>query len=227
LVVPLLALWHPPQNHQAAWTSPSDTSQALLTLLRQQENELRTLRGKLRDLEAVDDGEFYEEADALGILKVVAKCDLPDRQKRRLAVAIVREARRNRLDPLLVVALIQMESSFDNYAKSSVGAMGLMQVMPATGKSLAAQRGSKLGRANNLFDAELNIEFGTAYLASLIGRFRSVEAALVAYNAGPGLARRILADRAARKRFLAGYPAHVLREFQRLKAEAPVRLAER
>jgi len=99
-----------------------------------------------------------------------------------LSVAIVREARRNRLDPLLVVALIRMESSFDNYAKSSVGAMGLMQVMPATGKSVATSRGSKLGRANNLFDAELNIELGTAYLASLIARFRSVESALVAYN---------------------------------------------
>ena len=134
-------------------------------------------------------------------------------------MAIVREARRNGMDPLLVVALIRCESSFNNYAVSNVGAMGLMQVMPDTGSYLADRAGFKLQRHTNLFDSELNVELGTAYLADLIERFGSVERALVAYNAGPGLAKKILAQRDKRERFMAGYPAKVMREFRRLKAQ--------
>jgi soluble lytic murein transglycosylase len=90
--------------------------------------------------------------------------------------------------------------------------------MPQTGKWVASQRGKHLAKNTHLFDSELNLEIGTAYLANLIRRFGSLDAALVAYNAGPGAARRILADRAARARFLGGYPKKVVREFQRLKA---------
>jgi soluble lytic murein transglycosylase len=118
-----------------------------------------------------------------------------------------------------VIALIRCESSFNNYAVSHVGAMGLMQVMPNTGTYLADKAGFRLGRSTNLFDAETNIELGTAYLADLIQRFGGVEKALVAYNAGPGLAKRILAKRDVRKKFMAGYPAKVVREFRKLKAQ--------
>jgi soluble lytic murein transglycosylase len=142
-------------------------------------------------------------------------------------MAIVREARRNKVDPMLVVAVIQCESSFNNYAVSHVGAMGLMQVMPDTGTYLADKAGFKLQRATNLFDSELNVELGTAYLAELISRFGSVEKALVAYNAGPTLARKILAKRDKRERFMAGYPAKVMREFRRLKAQQTRELSQR
>ncbi|HZA50921.1 MAG TPA: lytic transglycosylase domain-containing protein, partial [Myxococcaceae bacterium] len=129
-------------------------------------------------------------------------------------------------DPLLVVAVIRTESSFDNYAVSPVGAMGLMQVMPNTGSWLMKRRGARLGRRTNLFDSELNIELGTAYLAELLARFGSVEKALIAYNAGPGAAARILADRAARAKFMAGYPRKVLGELRKLKIAAQGRLAD-
>jgi soluble lytic murein transglycosylase len=97
--------------------------------------------------------------------------------------------------------------------------MGLMQVMPDTGKYLADKAGMRLGRSTNLFDAETNIELGTAYLANLIQRFGSIEHALVAYNAGPGLAKKILAKRESRKKFMAGYPTKVVQEFRKLKAQ--------
>lgn len=174
-----------------------------------------------------EEAALHAEAERLGVVAAVQASQLPERQQRRLAMAIVREARRNGVDPLLVVALIRCESSFNNYAVSRVGAMGLMQVMPDTGSYLADKAGFKLRRRTNLFDSELNVELGTAYLAELISRFGSVEKALVAYNAGPTLARRILARKDRRERFMAGYPARVMREFRRLKAQQPRELTRR
>ncbi|KFA92330.1 lytic transglycosylase domain-containing protein [Archangium violaceum] len=186
--------------------------------------EVAELRAKLAAQEAhvarlEEEAALYTEAEALGVVAAVQASRLPERQQRRLATAIVREARRNKVDPMLVVAVIRCESSFNNYAVSHVGAMGLMQVMPDTGNYLADRAGFKLQRHTNLFDSELNVELGTAYLADLIERFGSPERALVAYNAGPGLAKKILAKKDKRERFMAGYPAKVMKEFRRLKAQ--------
>jgi soluble lytic murein transglycosylase len=186
--------------------------------------EMAELKMKLAEREAhlarlEEEAALYAEAEVLGVAAAVQASQLPERQQRRLAMAIVREARRNGVDPMLVVAVIRCESSFNNYAVSHVGAMGLMQVMPDTGTYLADRAGFKLQRRTNLFDSELNVELGTAYLADLIERFGSPERALVAYNAGPGLAKKILAKRDVRDRFMQGYPAKVMREFRRLKAQ--------
>jgi soluble lytic murein transglycosylase len=184
--------------------------------LAEQEAELKEAHARLQDYQ---DELHYQEAVRLGVVEAVKASKLPDRQQRRVAVAIVREAQRNNVDPMLVIALIRCESSFNNYAVSHVGAMGLMQVMPDTGEYLADKAGISLRRSTNLFDSETNIELGTAYLANLIERFGSVEHALVAYNAGPGLAKKILAKRESRKKFIAGYPTKVVREFRKLKAQ--------
>ena len=194
--------------------------------------EVAELRAKLAAQEAhlarlEEEASLYEEAERLGIVTAVEASRLPERQQRRLAMAIVREARRNKVDPMLVVAVIRCESSFNNYAVSHVGAMGLMQVMPDTGSYLADRAGFKLQRHTNLFDSELNVELGTAYLADLIERFGSPERALVAYNAGPGLAKKILAKRDKRERFMAGYPAKVMKEFRRLKAQQAREVSQR
>jgi soluble lytic murein transglycosylase len=165
----------------------------------------------------VDEQRWWVEAQALGIPDAVGRSGLSDRQQRRVSMAIVREAHAHGLDPLLLVAVIQAESSFNAYAVSRVGAMGLMQVMPDTGSWLATRMGTKLGRKDNLFDAETNVQLGTAYLAELIARFGSVENALVAYNAGPALARRIISQPDARKRFVAGYPRKVIGDYKKLR----------
>lgn len=193
---------------------PAEVTQ-LRTRLEQRELELRAALAKLQ---AYEDEALHAEAERLGVVELVKASGLPVHQQRRLSVAIVREAQRNNVDPLLVVAVIKCESSFNNYAVSHVGAMGLMQVMPDTGTWLADKAGYRLGRSTNLFDAETNVALGTAYLADLIERFGSVEKALVAYNAGPGLARRILAKKESRTKFMAGYPTKVVKEFRKLKA---------
>lgn len=183
------------------------------------EVELTRLRA---ELSARDEQALYEEAEALGVVDAVKASKLPDRQQRRLAIAVVREARLNGIDPLLVVAVIRTESSFNNYAVSRVGAMGLMQVMPRTGQWLAERRGYDLRRTSNLFDSELNVELGTAYLAELIERFGSVQSALVAYNAGPAKAKRVLKNAKVRDRFM-GYPRKVLSELRKLQRGAEER----
>jgi soluble lytic murein transglycosylase len=186
--------------------------------LAQRDAELARVKTQLAELDA--DSRDYQEAQRTGIVAAVERASsLTPRQQERLATAIVREARTNGLDPLLVVAVIRSESSFNNFAVSGVGAMGLMQMMPDTGSWLAKQRGSTWRSKAYLFDSELNVELGCAYLASLIERFGTVEKALVAYNAGPGLARKILAKRALRRKFVAGYPHKVIAEWHRLQKQ--------
>ena len=189
--------------------------QRLAELLAKREAELASMRDRLRVLQ--DEERWYAEAEFLGVCDVLRRSALTERAQRRVAIAIVREAQANGLDPLLVVAVIRTESAFNAYAVSGVGAMGLMQMMPGTGQVLALQRGTTLRHRQTLFDAELNIELGTAYLASLLREFGDAPTALAAYNGGPGLARRLLRNAAARKRFLAGYPRSVTDEWHRLR----------
>ena len=81
------------------------------------------------------------------------------------------------LDPALVAAVVEQESNFDPGAVSPVGAMGLMQIVPATAAELGLLEP---------FDAAANLDAGTEYLAWLIDRYGDVSLALAAYNAGPG-----------------------------------------
>jgi soluble lytic murein transglycosylase-like protein len=88
--------------------------------------------------------------------------------------------------PATVLGLIRQESSFDIAAVSPSGALGLMQLLPATARQVAHTLGLALVSGDLTRDASLNIRLGSAYLAALLGRFDgALPLALAAYNGGP------------------------------------------
>ncbi len=109
-------------------------------------------------------------------------------QQTEAVVPIVdRYARRFQLDPLLVLAVIQVESRFDPAAVSEQGAIGLMQLQGPTARDLAMDLGLEWTGDDLLFDPDLNVLLGCAYLRRLIDRFGDQDAALAAYCSGPTL----------------------------------------
>jgi soluble lytic murein transglycosylase len=103
----------------------------------------------------------------------------------RVSVVIAAESSRAKLPIELVLALIQVESSGYNFAVSPVGAMGLMQLMPATAEGVARRIGLCWEGPATLFDPVSNIRIGVLYLRELVDRYGSVPTALAAYNWGP------------------------------------------
>ena len=103
-----------------------------------------------------------------------------------VARTVVAEARRQALEPTLVLAVMHVESRYYNFAVSPVGAIGLMQVMPETGAELAARLGIHWVGPQTLFDPTTNVRLGVAYLRELSDRYGSLPMALAAYNWGPG-----------------------------------------
>jgi soluble lytic murein transglycosylase len=99
---------------------------------------------------------------------------------------VLRHAQANGLDPYLVAGLIRQESMFNPRARSPVGAVGLMQVMPQTGAAVARTLGVSGFQAARLTEPALNLRIGTRYLADQIRRHdgRLIDA-IAAYNAGP------------------------------------------
>ncbi|MBI4676827.1 MAG: lytic transglycosylase domain-containing protein [Elusimicrobia bacterium] len=93
---------------------------------------------------------------------------------------VLDEVKRYSLDPTLVLALILQESGYNPKAQSHVGAKGLMQIMPGTGRGLGLH-------GSDFFDPVKNVKAGIKYLADMLSRFGGdVKKALAAYNAGPG-----------------------------------------
>jgi len=98
---------------------------------------------------------------------------------------VERYSRRFQVDPLMVLAVIQVESRFDPKAVSSQGAMGLMQLQGATARGLAMELGLQWTGDELLFDPDVNVLLGCAYLRQLMDRFGDQDAALAAYCSGP------------------------------------------
>ncbi len=135
----------------------------------------------------------------------------PDR--RRLARTLVGEAEAARIDPLLVLALIEVESSCDPGALSERGARGLMQLREPTLRREVERAGLEWQDAH---DPAVNVQAGIRYLRRLLDAFGHEEVALMAYNAGPNRILGYLRDGEIPDRFRV-YPRRVKAEVRRLR----------
>jgi soluble lytic murein transglycosylase-like protein len=133
----------------------------------------------------------------------------------RLAAAIVSEAEAANLDPLLVLAVIEVESSFDAAALSDAGAMGLMQLREPTLRSELRRHGLE----GDLKDPVTNVRAGVRYLRRLLNAFPAEDVALMAYNAGPNRILGYLRGGEIPDRFHV-YPRRVKAALRRLRREA-------
>jgi soluble lytic murein transglycosylase len=108
----------------------------------------------------------------------------------------------------VVAALTAQESTFDPQIRSHANAIGLMQVVPATGRRYARRLGIRRFSAGSLTNPDINVRIGTAIFADLVERFGGAHLALASYNAGEGAVARWMAERPgiARDEFIDDIP---------------------
>ena len=111
--------------------------------------------------------------------------------------AIKRNSALHGLDPYIVAALIAQESTFDPTAHSGANAWGLMQILPSTGKRLAASVGIRRFSPSMLLNGDTNVRLGTLYFKRLVEQFGGTYYALASYNAGENRVARWKAERPA------------------------------
>ena len=127
--------------------------------------------------------------DQVAIITMV-KADYWDDLALRFPVNYLSQVQNNAylqdLDPAIIFGLIRQESMLDKDAKSAVGALGLMQIMPETGQQIARNLNEPWKAESRLFNPDVNIKYGAFYYKQLLNRFDGHFAlAMAAYNAGP------------------------------------------
>ncbi len=161
------------QNQQLAHTVQVQQDQ-----LGGQREQIVALQQRLHILEAVE----------------AMQSNLTPEEEVHLTHQVLYYGEEHELDPLLILSVIRAESHFSAKAVSPMGAMGIMQVMPATARFITEQRGWTWPGQNRLFDPSFNIRLATSYLSDLLQKFGSVEEALIAYNCGEGTMQELRAS---------------------------------
>ena len=186
-------------------------------------------------IESVGFADAKQESELLKIYSVVKsqRADLRDSWAWDISNTILEESRRHSLDPLLVLALIKVESRFQNEAVSTEGARGLMQIRPITANAVVNELVSMDKGVNgaiedsldlsslhplDLNDPILNIKLGVFYLNSLKKNFRDLKLALTAYNWGPTEVRNRLQEDEG---LPSDYAMKVLSTYQSYRNDSP------
>lgn len=144
------------------------------------DNQQRLVAGKL-----ADQWQWYDTA-LITLAKARYFSDLDIRFPLAHNEAVTREAKSRELDPSWVYAVARQESAMSSDARSPVGAMGLMQLMPSTGKAVAKQLNFPMTDTEQLLEPATNIRLGAYYLRQVLDQFNhNAVLATAAYNAGP------------------------------------------
>jgi soluble lytic murein transglycosylase len=150
------------------------------------------------------------------VFRALSHCrpQLHARRRWGIAGAIHKESQRYGYDPLFVVALVEVESACLPTARSEDGAVGLIQLLPATARALSDEVGLRWRGVRTLRTPALNLHLGLRYLSQLEKRFRDPYLAIAAYNLGPTRVARMPRHRARR----AEYVRKVLARYEALLA---------
>jgi soluble lytic murein transglycosylase len=160
------------------------------------------------------------EARVLSIMRKLAGQRVAGASLHEAAALVCKSSDQFGYDPLLLVAVIRVEGVFNPAALGRFrsgapsGAMGLMQLKYKTAVEVARQLEMKHIDEKDLFNPEINLVLGVAYLTQLIKRFRSFKLGLIAYNQGPGAVRQTLTNK---EPLSIDYYQKVLRSYYRLK----------
>lgn len=155
------------------------------------------------------------------VLEIIRRHGVKRAVDARLAAAIVDESKRQNYDPLFVAAVIKTESAFDTNATSSVGAKGLMQIMPATGKYVASFADLQNIPRGKLSEPGYNLKLGIRYLRYL-DRLNDGNRllTLISYNWGPGKVQRTVEGRTSGvPPEVVNYALRILHDHQKWQSE--------
>ncbi|MEE9291376.1 MAG: lytic transglycosylase domain-containing protein [Acidobacteriota bacterium] len=135
---------------------------------------------------------------------------LPQETMQDMSESITNASVKFDVPPEMILAIIRIESTFDTAAVSNKGAIGLMQLMPATARQVAEELRIDWPGVEILEHPATNIEMGTYYFTKLLARFENMAVALAAYNHGP---TRISNLEQAEAELPMGYSRKVLRHY--------------
>ena len=138
----------------------------------------------------------HQQGWHIGAISILAQNKIWDNLNLRFPIKYRQEieslARQHRIKTSEIYAIIRKESIFQEEIKSAAGALGLMQVMPATASDTARKYGISYGGSGQLTNPSTNLAIGTQYLSNRLQEFRSLAVAAASYNAGPNRARQWL-----------------------------------
>lgn len=167
-----------------------------------QQKQIHELQEKLRIFKVIEDFQTGYSQEEMG----------------KLTDVIYAESKKYDYDPLFVLSVILVESSFAKNQQSPKGAMGLMQMKPSTGADLAQRSGMGWTGPPTLHDYETNIKLGTLYLFEKVLEFKDVQKALVAYNMGESRLRSLLR---ANEPLPGTYFGRIMQKYKELKESYP------
>ena len=163
-------------------------------------------------------GDIEDGREREMILSVVKsfRTGLPEAEEEALVMIVQQESLFYGYDPMLILSIIKVESTFYNWSKSPAGAMGLMQIRPFVGEAMAREANIEWEGPQTLYDPVSNVRIGTYYLSKLLFRFQDLRTALAAYNRGPTAVRSLMREGEGVPRL---YATRIITTYGNLKKE--------